>query len=154
MIFAMLCDWRLLKRTSIQRIPNQRQRGEHNQESWNNLQHKNKFQVRMKREQLTPILNHLFSKCLSFGCSTEGSQGGVHSIRYPLVTSRDYFQILSNELSISVPPPLSQPFQLSSRFYITFCTNLYGAKAKPNASEKNGEGTSRGKTPLQGFKRH
>lgn len=68
--------------------------------------------------------------------NTEGSQGGAHSVQYPVVTLGDYFQILSNELSISVPPPPSQSFQLSKRFYITFCTTLHGAKAKTNAREK------------------
>lgn len=59
--------------------------------------------------------------------------GGAHSTQYPVVTLGDYFQILSNELSISVPPPPSQPFQLSDRFYITFCTASQGAAAKTNA---------------------
>ena len=87
------------------------------------------------------------------GRNTEGCRGGAHSIKYPVVTLGDYFQILSNELSISVPPPPSQPFQLSNHFYITFCTTSHGAKAKTNACEKYGQHTSGVRSSLQGLRR-
>lgn len=88
-----------------------------------------------------------------YGRSTEGSRGGAHSIKYPVVTLGDYFQILSNELSISVPPPPSQPFQLSNHFYIIFCTTSQGAKAKTNACEKYDQHTSGERSSLHGLRR-
>lgn len=105
------------------------------------------FQVKITRKQLTAahvfFYNYLLTNvCQSHGRNTEGSQGGAHSIQYPVVTLGDYFQILSNELSISVPPPPSQPFQLSKHFYITFGTISHGAKAKTNAREKYNQCTS------------
>lgn len=72
---------------------------------------------------------------VSYGGSTEGRGGGALAIERPVASSGDYTQILSNELSISVPPPPPpvQPFQLSNRFFITFCTSSQGAGAKTNA---------------------
>lgn len=98
---------------------------------------------RKERKLLTAMHLYLWTNMhISYGRSTEGSRGGAHSIQNPVVTLGDYFQILSNELSISVPPPPSQPFQLSNRFYITFCTTSQGAMAKTNACEKYDRHTS------------
>lgn len=83
-----------------------------------------------------------FQQTCDYGSSSEGSRAGAHPIKYPVLTSRDYSQILLNELSISVRSPRSQPFQLSNHFYVTLCTTVYGAKAKTNVYEKHVQCTS------------
>lgn len=124
MIFASQCYWRPL-RAVLEKNPRARQerRGEHPLDDWDNSKYQYIFQ------------KHFFYKCcltnvcLSYGGSTQGVEWEPIPSN-PVVTLGDYFQILSNELSISVPPPPSQPFQLSKLFYITFCTGSHGAAAK------------------------